>query len=127
MLLLLRSPGNFLSRIINVDEEAGFFCFIDKIQRHKDKETIDNCQLFIRTQERKFFLCKIFYFQKKIRTLLKFLIMEDKTMDEFYNMFSVFCLKNGLANVWTFATNFAPKRIFSYKNRVYERLFCCKY
>jgi pyridoxine/pyridoxamine 5'-phosphate oxidase len=32
-----------------------------------------------------------------------------KTMDEFYNMFSVFCLKNGLANVWTFATNFAPK------------------
>ena len=32
-----------------------------------------------------------------------------KTMDEFYNMFSVFNLKNGLANVWTFATNFASK------------------
>ena len=31
------------------------------------------------------------------------------TIDEFYDMFSVFYLKNGLANVWTFATNFAPK------------------
>ena len=32
-----------------------------------------------------------------------------KTIDDFYNMFSVFTLKNGIANVWTFATNFAPK------------------
>lgn len=32
-----------------------------------------------------------------------------KTTDEFYNMFSVFCLKSGIANVWTFASNFAPK------------------
>ena len=29
--------------------------------------------------------------------------------EEFYNMFSVFRLKGGLANVWTFETNFAPK------------------
>jgi len=27
---------------------------------------------------------------------------------EFYDMFSVFRLKNGIANVWTFETNFAP-------------------
>lgn len=32
-----------------------------------------------------------------------------KTKDEFYKMFSVFRLKNGKANVWTFQTNFAPK------------------
>lgn len=32
-----------------------------------------------------------------------------KTTDEFYNMFSVFRLRNGKANVWTFQTNFAPK------------------
>lgn len=32
-----------------------------------------------------------------------------KTKEEFYNMFSVFRLKNGKANVWTFQTNFAPK------------------
>ena len=31
------------------------------------------------------------------------------TMDDFYNMFSVFSLKGGIANVWTFETNFAPK------------------
>ena len=29
--------------------------------------------------------------------------------EEFYGMFDVFCLKDGIANVWTFATNFAPK------------------
>lgn len=32
-----------------------------------------------------------------------------KTKQDFYNMFDVFSLKNGLANVWTFETNFAPK------------------
>jgi len=31
------------------------------------------------------------------------------TKQDFYNMFSVFRLKNGIANVWTFDTNFAPK------------------
>jgi uncharacterized pyridoxamine 5'-phosphate oxidase family protein len=31
------------------------------------------------------------------------------TMEEFYNMFSVFRLRHGTANVWTFETNFAPK------------------
>ena len=31
------------------------------------------------------------------------------TEQEFYEMFSVFRLKNGKANVWTFETNFAPK------------------
>ena len=31
------------------------------------------------------------------------------TIDDFYNMFSVFILKNGKANVWTFETNMAPK------------------
>jgi len=31
------------------------------------------------------------------------------TEEEFYNMFSVFTLKNGLANVWTFMSNFTPK------------------
>ena len=29
--------------------------------------------------------------------------------EAFYNMFSVFTLKNGLANVWTFTSNFGPK------------------
>ena len=33
-----------------------------------------------------------------------------KTQEEFYKMFSVFNLKNGLANVWTFELNFAPKK-----------------
>ena len=32
-----------------------------------------------------------------------------KTLAEFYDMFSVFRLKNGKANIWTFQTNFAPK------------------
>ena len=32
-----------------------------------------------------------------------------KTEDEFYNMFSVFRLSNGVANVWTFESNFKPK------------------
>jgi len=32
-----------------------------------------------------------------------------KTLDEFYKMFSVFVLKKGRANVWTFQTNFLPK------------------
>ena len=31
------------------------------------------------------------------------------TEQDFYKMFSVFRLKNGKANVWTFETNFAPK------------------
>jgi len=31
------------------------------------------------------------------------------TEQDFYDMFSVFSLKNGKANVWTFETNFAPK------------------
>ena len=31
------------------------------------------------------------------------------TEQEFYDMFSVFRLKNGKANVWSFETNFAPK------------------
>ena len=31
------------------------------------------------------------------------------TQQDFYNMFSVFILKNGIANVWTFESNFAPK------------------
>ena len=32
-----------------------------------------------------------------------------KSEEEFYGMFDVFRLKNGIANVWTFQTNFAPK------------------
>ena len=32
-----------------------------------------------------------------------------KTEDDFYDMFSVFRLKNGIANVWTFESNFKPK------------------
>ena len=32
-----------------------------------------------------------------------------ETQRDFYNMFSVFRLKNGIANVWTFDKNFAPK------------------
>jgi uncharacterized pyridoxamine 5'-phosphate oxidase family protein len=31
------------------------------------------------------------------------------TKEDFYKMFSVFRLKNGKANIWTFQTNFAPK------------------
>ena len=29
--------------------------------------------------------------------------------EDFYNMFAVFRLQNGIANMWTFATNFAAK------------------
>ena len=32
-----------------------------------------------------------------------------ETEEDFYNMFSVFSLKNGIANVWTFESNFKPK------------------
>lgn len=32
-----------------------------------------------------------------------------KTEDDFYNMFSVFRLSNGIANIWTFESNFQPK------------------
>ena len=32
-----------------------------------------------------------------------------ETEDDFYNMFSVFRLSNGVANVWTFESNFKPK------------------
>ncbi|MCL2150141.1 MAG: pyridoxamine 5'-phosphate oxidase family protein [Dehalococcoidia bacterium] len=31
------------------------------------------------------------------------------TEEDFYNTFAVFSLKNGIANVWTFASNFAPR------------------
>lgn len=31
------------------------------------------------------------------------------TLEEFYGMFSIFRLKNGIANVWTFESNFALK------------------
>ena len=36
-----------------------------------------------------------------------------KTEQEFYDMFSVFTLKNGIANIWTFVSNFAPKEDFT--------------
>ncbi|MDR2715167.1 MAG: pyridoxamine 5'-phosphate oxidase family protein [Coriobacteriaceae bacterium] len=32
-----------------------------------------------------------------------------KTEEEFYNMFSVFRLSGGIANIWTFESNFKPK------------------
>lgn len=32
-----------------------------------------------------------------------------KTEEDFYNMFTVFSLPNGIANVWTFESNFKPK------------------
>jgi uncharacterized pyridoxamine 5'-phosphate oxidase family protein len=32
-----------------------------------------------------------------------------KTENDFFSMFSVFCLPNGIANVWTFESNFKPK------------------
>ena len=32
-----------------------------------------------------------------------------KTEDDFYNMFSVFRMPNGIANAWTFESNFKPK------------------
>lgn len=34
---------------------------------------------------------------------------QGKTDEEFYAMFSVFTLRGGLANVWTFMSNFEPK------------------
>ena len=40
-------------------------------------------------------------FLKKLR--------ENSPIDEFYNSIRVFRMKNGIANVWTFDTNFAPK------------------
>jgi uncharacterized pyridoxamine 5'-phosphate oxidase family protein len=36
-----------------------------------------------------------------------------KTKREFFDFFSVFRLKNGKANVWTFQTNFAPREDIS--------------
>ena len=40
-------------------------------------------------------------FLKKLR--------ENSTVENFYNSIRVFRMKNGIANVWTFDTNFAPK------------------
>jgi len=40
-------------------------------------------------------------FLKKLR--------ENSSLDDFYNSIRVFRMKNGIANVWTFDTNFAPK------------------
>ncbi|MDR1699094.1 MAG: pyridoxamine 5'-phosphate oxidase family protein [Prevotellaceae bacterium] len=41
-------------------------------------------------------------FLKKLR--------ENSTVEDFYNSIRVFRMKNGIANVWTFDTNFAPKQ-----------------
>ena len=40
-------------------------------------------------------------FLKKLR--------ENSTVEDFYNSIRVFRMKNGIANVWTFAANFTPK------------------
>ena len=40
-------------------------------------------------------------FLKKLR--------ENSTVEDFHNSIRVFRMKNGIANVWTFATNFMPK------------------
>ena len=40
-------------------------------------------------------------FLKKLR--------ENSTVESFYNSIRVFRMKNGIANIWTFNTNFAPK------------------
>ncbi len=40
-------------------------------------------------------------FLKKLR--------ENSPLEDFYNSIRVFRMKNGIANVWTFDTNFAPK------------------
>ncbi len=40
-------------------------------------------------------------FLKKLR--------ENSTVEDFYNSIRVFRMKNGIANTWTFNTNFAPK------------------
>lgn len=42
------------------------------------------------------------------RTFLKKL-RENSTVEDFYNSIRVFRMKNGLANIWTFDTNSAPK------------------
>jgi uncharacterized pyridoxamine 5'-phosphate oxidase family protein len=42
------------------------------------------------------------------RTFLKKL-RENSTVEDFYNSIRVFRMKNGIANIWTFDTNFAPK------------------
>ena len=42
------------------------------------------------------------------RVFLKTL-RENSTVENFYNSIRVFRMKNGIANVWTFAANFAPK------------------
>ena len=47
------------------------------------------------------------------RTFMQAWKAHCKTEEDFYNMFDVFCLKNGKANVWTFQTNFAPKEDIS--------------
>ena len=41
-------------------------------------------------------------FLKKLR--------ENSPIQDFYNSIRVFRMKNGIANVWTFDTNFAPKQ-----------------
>jgi len=41
-------------------------------------------------------------FLKKLR--------ENSTVEDFYNSIRVFRMKNGIANIWTFNTNFAPKK-----------------
>ena len=41
-------------------------------------------------------------FLKKLRN--------NSPLEEFYNSIRVFRMKNGIANVWTFDTNFAPKK-----------------
>ena len=41
-------------------------------------------------------------FLKKLR--------ENSSVEDFYNSIRVFRMKNGIANVWTFDTNFAPKK-----------------
>jgi uncharacterized pyridoxamine 5'-phosphate oxidase family protein len=38
---------------------------------------------------------------------------ESGTLEDFYHSFIVFRMKNGLANVWTFETNAAPKNDIS--------------
>jgi uncharacterized pyridoxamine 5'-phosphate oxidase family protein len=36
-------------------------------------------------------------------------LRENSTVEDFYNSIRVFRMKNGIANVWTFDANFAPK------------------
>ncbi|MCL2798087.1 MAG: pyridoxamine 5'-phosphate oxidase family protein [Firmicutes bacterium] len=43
------------------------------------------------------------------RAFMKAWMADGKSKEDFYKMFSVFTLKGGIANVWTFMTNFAPK------------------